>query len=268
MTIDPSGPVPKHQQLREILLELIENMGPDCLIPSERELGESHGLSRMTVRQALNQLVQEGRLYRVRGKGTFVAQPKVDLQVRLESFTEDMRRRGMVPASRVLRFERIVATMTVARQLELSPGDPVILFDRLRYADAIPMALECSYLPEFRVPGILDDGPPHSLYQRLAERYGLAPTWGEEVIEAGNPDRDEASLLDIPATGVVLRMGRRSYAGDVPVEYALSAFRADRYQLWVPLERPAQPITNPRAARPDDRLSRDTALSSSEGGTP
>jgi GntR family transcriptional regulator len=266
--IDPSGPVPKHQQLREILLELIDTQSPDSPIPSERELGESHGLSRMTVRQALNQLCSEGRLYRVRGKGTFVAPPKVDLQVRLESFTEDMRRRGMASASRVLRFERMPAALAVSRQLELEPGEHVVLLDRLRYADAIPMAVERCYLPVARVPGLLENGPPHSLYQHLAEHYGLAPTWGEQVIEAGNPDRDEAALLEIPLTGVVLRMARRSYAGDVPVEYALSAFRADRYQLWVPLERPAQPITNPRAARPADRLSRDTALTPSEGGTP
>lgn len=269
MRIDPSGPVPKHQQLREILLDLIETLSPDSPIPSERELSESYGISRMTARQTLNQLVSEGRLYRVRGKGTFVAPPKVDLQVRLASFTEDMRRRGMVPASRILRFEPMPSTFAVARQLELAPGDPVVLLYRLRYADAIPMALEHCYLPAARVPGFLDEGPPHSLYQHLNDRYGLAPTWGEQVIEAGNPDRDEAELLDIPLTGVLLRFTRRSYAGDLPVEYAVSAFRADRYQLWVPLERPAQPITNPRAARSADPLhDLSAATSPSEGGAP
>ena len=249
MEINPRSPVPKHQQLREILLELIATeLEPDSPIQSERELGERYGLSRMTVRQAVNQLVADGRLYRVRGRGTFVAQPKMDLQIRLASYTEDMTRRGMVPASRTLSFERIEASPALARQLEIQPGDGVVRLVRLRYADSIPMAVERTHLPEHRVPGILALGSPKSLYQVLAEHYGLALSWGEQVIEAGNPDPDEAALLEIPASGVVLQMTRRSYSDDVLVEYAYSAYRADRYQLWVPLERPAQPIVNPRAA--------------------
>ena len=251
MEISPRSPVPKHQQLREILINLIDTeLEPDTPIPSERDLGERYGLSRMTVRQAINQLVADGRLYRVRGRGTFVAQPKMDLQIRLASFTEDMTRRGMIPASRTLGFERIEATPVLARQLELNPGEPVVRLARLRYADSIPMAVERTHLPENRVPGLLSRGTPQSLYQVLADEYGLKLTWGEQVIEAGNPDPEDAALLEIPAGGVVLRMSRRSYAGDVLIEYAVSAYRADRYQLWVPLERPAQPITNPRAARP------------------
>ncbi len=251
MEISPRSPVPKHQQLREILINQIDTeLEPDTPIPSERDLGERYALSRMTVRQAINQLVAEGRLYRVRGRGTFVAQPKMDLQIRLASFTEDMTRRGMVPASRTLAFERIEATPVIARQLELNPGEPVVRLARLRYADSIPMAVERTHLPENRVPGLLSHGTPQSLYQTLADEYGLKLTWGEQVIEAGNPDPEDAALLEIPAGGVVLQMSRRSYAGDVVIEYAVSAYRADRYQLWVPLERPAQPITNPRAARP------------------
>jgi len=251
MEISPRSPVPKHQQLREILINQIDTeLEPDTPIPSERDLGERYALSRMTVRQAINQLVTEGRLYRVRGRGTFVAQPKMDLQIRLASFTEDMTRRGMVPASRTLAFERIEATPVLARQLELNTGEPVVRLARLRYADSIPMAVERTHLPENRVPGLLSHGTPQSLYQTLADEYGLKLTWGEQVIEAGNPDPEDAALLEIPAGGVVLQMHRRSYAGDVLIEYAVSAYRADRYQLWVPLERPAQPITNPRAARP------------------
>jgi len=250
MEISARGPVPKHQQLREILLDLIDTeLEPDTPIPSERDLGEKYGLSRMTVRQAINQLVADGRLYRVRGRGTFVAQPKMDLQVRLASFTEDMTRRGMVPASRTLGFERIEATAALARQLELGPGEPVVRLSRLRYADSIPMAVERTHLPEKRVPGLLSHGTPHSLYQHLADEYGLKLTWGEQVIEASNPDPEDAALLEIPVSGVVLHMSRRSYAGDVLIEYAVSSYRADRYQLWVPLERPAQPITNPRVTR-------------------
>ena len=248
--INSRGPVPKYFQLREILLDLIEGeLEPEAPIPSERELAVRYGLSRMTVRQAINGLVAEGRLFRVRGRGTFVSKPKMDLQIRLTSYTEGMARRGMVPASRVLAFERTKATALLARELEITPGDPVVLFERLRYADGIPMAVERSYLPETRVPGLLDGDPPQSLYRVLAGQYGLTPTWGEQMIEAATADRDDAALLKIPAPGVVLRMIRRSYSGDVLVEYADSVYRGDRYQLWVPLERPATPITNPNAQR-------------------
>ncbi|HEY3868072.1 MAG TPA: GntR family transcriptional regulator [Actinocrinis sp.] len=251
MEISPRSPVPKHRQLREILLNLIDtDLEPDAPIPSERELGERFGLSRMTVRQAINQLVAEGRLYRVRGRGTFVSQPKMDLQIRLASFTEDMTRRGMVPASRTLSFERTEATPVLARQLEINPGEPVVRLVRLRYADSIPMAVERTHLPEKRVPGLLSQGTPQSLYRLLADEYGLKLTWGEQVIEASHPDPEDAALLEIPISGVALLMSRRSYADDVLVEYATSSYRADRYQLWVPLERPAQPITNPRVQRP------------------
>jgi GntR family transcriptional regulator len=247
--ISQHGPVPKYFQLREILLDLIEGLEPESPVPSERELVERYGLARMTVRQAIDSLVTEGRLFKVQGRGTFVAKPKMDLQIRLTSYTEDIRGRGMVPASRALNFGRIDATSHLARELEISPGDPVVRLDRLRLADGTPMARERTYLPESQVPGLLDADPPVSLHQHLAERYGLAPTWGEQMIEAGVADREDAALLEIPPPGVVLRIARRTYVGDVALAYAVCLYRADRYQLWAPLERPARPIVNPRIAR-------------------
>jgi len=222
---------------------------PESPVPSERELVERYGLARMTVRQAIDSLVSEGRLFRVQGRGTFVAKPKMDLQIRLTSYTEDIRSRGMVPASKTIDFGRIDATSHLARELEISPGDPVVRLDRLRLADGVPLARERTYLPEARVPGLLDAGPPASLHQFLAERYGLAPTWGEQVIEAALADRKDAALLELPSPGVVLRVLRRTYVGDVALAYVVCQYRADRYQLWAPLERPARPIVNPRTTQ-------------------
>ncbi|MDQ1714634.1 MAG: GntR family transcriptional regulator, N-acetylglucosamine utilization regulator [Frankiaceae bacterium] len=241
--INPRSPVPKYHQLRDILLDFIELEGTvNAPIPSERELSDRHGLSRMTVRQAVDSLVAEGRLYRVAGRGTFVSRPKMELQVRLASFTEDMRTRGMQSGSTTIALERVVATPHLARELEITVGETVVRIERLRFADDIPMALEVVYLPERVVPTLQQsDLAGTSLYLLLAEKYGVVLTWGEQSIEAGSADATTAGLLQISTGGVVLRMRRHSYSDDVRVEYAQSMYRADRYKLWVPLTKPALP---------------------------
>jgi GntR family transcriptional regulator len=246
--IDPCSPVPKYHQLQEILLDLVEaELGVDAPIPSERELAERFSLSRMTVRQAIDGLVVEGRLYRVQGKGTFVARQKTDLQIRLASFTEDMRSRGMRASSRVLAFERLAATPQLARDLEIPVGEHILRLERLRFADGIPMSVERTHVPERLVPGLLDTGLVGSLYAALQEQYGLVLDWGEQTIEAMTPDPADAALLEIGPEVPVLWMRRYSYAGHQRVEYASSAYRSDRYQLWVPLDRPKAAHRFPRA---------------------
>lgn len=246
MTLDQHGPVPKHQQLREILLDLIEGTAAESLIPSERELATTYGVARMTVRQAVESLVAEGRLFKVAGKGTFVAKPKVDLQARLTSFGEEMTRRGMSPSSRVLAFGRVSATAHLARELGTLANEPLVYLKRLRDADGVPMAVERDWLPEKLVPGLADELAPESLYTALAQRYGLRPDWGEDVIEAAVADSDTAALLGVKPGSPVLHIERHSYAEQTLLAYTVSVYRADRYRLWVPLSRPVPPITNPR----------------------
>ena len=247
MALDPRSPVPKHLQLRDILLDLIEGeLQPEDPIPSERELADRYTVARMTVRQAVDALVTDGRLFKVAGKGTFVARPKLDLQIRLTSFTEEMARRGMVAASKTLSFERIKAIGHVARELEVDAGTPIVQYERLRYADGVPMAVEHTYLVDQRVPGLADREAPSSLYACLADSYGLVPDWGEDSIEAVAADAGLAELLDIPVGGPVLRTERHAYTGGTLLDYSVLSFRADRYKLWVPLARPAARITNPR----------------------
>jgi GntR family transcriptional regulator len=247
MSLDPRSPVPKHLQLRDILVDLIEGeLQPEQAIPSERELSERYTVARMTVRQAVDALVVEGRLFKVAGKGTFVAKPKLDLQIRLTSFTEEMARRGMVAASRTLAFDRLPASGHIARELEVKPGDTIVRYKRLRYADGVPMAVERTYLVDQRVPGLADGEAPASLYACLAERYGLVPDWGEDSIEAVAADDELAELLQVRLGGPVLRTERHAYTGGTLLDYSVLHFRADRYKLWVPLARPAARITNPR----------------------
>ena len=218
-------------------------------IPSERVLCEQFGVSRMTIRQAVDALVVEGLLVREQGRGTFVAPSKVDLQVRLASFGEEMARRGMAPSSTVLAAEVVSATPDVADALEILPGERVYSLYRVRLADGEPMAVEQSWLPCALLPGLFDDGVPESVYGGLRRR-GLDPDWGEDVVAAAEADAEDAELLGVEPGTAVLRLTRRTFAGQSAAVYSRSAYRADRYVLWVPLRRPERALT-PRTAAPD-----------------
>ncbi len=240
--IDASSPVPKYIQLRGLLLDLIDEagLGADAPMPSERELCQSHGLSRMTVRQAVDQLVSEGRLYRVPGKGTFVARPKIDMPLRLSSsFTAEMKARGMVPGAIDLGHRTVPALGHVARGLSLSPGSYVHVIERLRTADGTPMALERCHIPSSLAPDLLSvrlEG--QSLYELLERRYGIVFDSGDQTVEASLAAPGDAELLHLPQGSPVLFLRRRSYRGPVCAELTESTYRGDRYQLHTSLSHP------------------------------
>ncbi|RJL30449.1 GntR family transcriptional regulator [Bailinhaonella thermotolerans] len=239
--IDPDSPVPKYFQLRELLLDLIEagDLPLDAAIPSERDLSQRYGLSRMTVRQAIDHLVSEGRLHRVPGKGTFVARPKIEMPLRLSSFTEDMRQRGMKPGAIDLDRRVMRASAHLARELGIQPGDDVHFVERLRTADGEPMAIERSHIPVALAPGLLDvDLTDRSLYELLEQRHGIVMDSGELTIEAGIADPVDAEQLNLKRGSAALLFQRRGFALGTCVEYAVSTFRADRYQLRTALEIP------------------------------
>src|SRR5215471_6136578 len=144
-TIYRNSPVPRYHQLKEILREKIRagELKPGDLIPSERELSETYGISRMTARQAITELVNEGVFYREQGKGTFVTRNKITQQLmRLTGFTEDIRSRGQLPSTKVLVAEMRPASEVVAEKLRISMGQLVFCIQRLRLADGEPLAIE------------------------------------------------------------------------------------------------------------------------------
>lgn len=246
ITPDRTRPtVLKHVQVREYVRELIQGADPGTPAPSERELVQHFGVARMTVRQALDALVSEGLLERVPGRGTFVARAKIDVQVRLSSYTEEMARRGMESGSRTLMARMESAGPGVARALEIDEGERVVHWQRLRLADASPMCIEDVYLADSIVPGFLEGPLPESLYVDL-KRRDILPTWGEDSVDADLARADEAELLEIAEGAPVLRIARRAFAGNVAVAVSRSTFRADRYTLWVPLSRPNTPVTPDR----------------------
>ncbi|WP_247826187.1 GntR family transcriptional regulator [Arthrobacter antioxidans] len=244
--LDDASATPKHVQLRESLRRYIRQFGePGAGIPSERQLGSYYGVARMTVRHAIDALVAEDVLERIVGLGTFVARSKMDLHMKMTSYTEEMIRRGMVPDARVLSFEQQGASPLVARELQIELGQPVVRFRRQLLADGEPMSVDENFIPAHCVPGILDDPPPTSLYNVLSERYGLVMEWGEDTIEATAASPSIARLLNVEMSAPLLKIQRHAYVARSMVDYSVSYYRADRYKLWVPLQRPG--IRTPRA---------------------
>jgi GntR family transcriptional regulator len=237
--IDRKSGTPIYVQLREILRTYIAtSCPPGSGLPSERDLAERFGLARMTVRQAIDALVGEEVIERVVGLGTFVRKPKLDLQVKLTSYSEEMQRRGMVPAAKVLSFEQIAASAFLARELQLEEGTPLVRFRRLLLADNEPMSVDENFIPAHRVPGLLDGEPPTSLYNVLSEQFGLVMEWGEDMIEATAASPSTARLLNVEIGSPLLKIQRHAFVARAMVDYSVSYYRADRYKLWVPLQRP------------------------------
>lgn len=257
----------KYLAVRAYLADLVTTeLTVGDAIPSERSLTEKFGVSRMTVRQAIDALVTEGVLERAQGRGTFVAPPRADFEMRLTTFGEEARRRGLTPGATVLRSEQVPAPAAVAEALDREPGVPVHLVVRLRTADGSPMSVEESWIPVDLAPDLLDDGVPGSLYAALRER-GLDPTWGEEVITAADATPDELQSLQMQGSRAVMRTARRTFGGDTVVMYSRACYRGDRYSVFVPL-REARPTLVPRARAADGDAGRSVPTSPHPGRVP
>ena len=236
----------KYVTVRDYLVELIDTrLSVGDVVPSERELAERFGISRMTIRQAVDSLVSSGMLERRRGSGTYVRAPKVDVQSRISSFSEEMRQRGMIPDTRVLRGEELSATPDVAVWLGIESGEPVHYIYRVRLADGVPMAVEKTWIAVRVMPDLLTHGVPASIYGAMAAA-GLVPTWGEDAIEAVSGDALVCEHLQIPVGSAVLAINRRTYADDTAISYSRSWYRGDRYKLWVPISGPHRTLYPPR----------------------
>lgn len=223
----------KQEQIRQRVVGLISELGIGAAIPSERRLSTELGVSRLTLRAALDELVREGYLVRKHGSGTFVGQPKIAQQLTLTSFSEDMRRRGMVPDSRTIALENVHAGPQVGRALHVSPDARVFRIKRLRLADGVPIALETLHVPVSLVPGLTQTQLEHaSFYALLEERYGVVIDSGLQTIEPTVTDDEESELLDVPLHSPAFLFERTTLtlAGET-VEYVRSIYRGDRYRL-------------------------------------
>lgn len=208
---------------------------PGDRMPSEAELIEAYGVSRITVRQAFDMLVQEGLVYRRRGSGTFVAIPTIQHGLnRIISFTEDMQRRGLHPETEVIAVGLRPALLQIAENLYVAPGAELAVLERLRLADHEPMSLEISHLVHALCPGILDgDYAQTPLHEALNDRYDIRLTRAQQSIHAIAADRSLAGRLRVPAGAPLFYIERTSYDQmGTPVEYLQLYHRGDRYVLY------------------------------------
>jgi GntR family transcriptional regulator len=234
---EPLRFVPRYYEIEQALRARIAELQPNEPLPSDAMLCEEFGVSRMTARNAVQRLVQEGIVYRVPGRGTFVAEPPVHRQAgNLLSFTEEMRRRGRAPSSKVLAREVREPGPSEASWLQLGAGDKVIVLRRLRLADDEPVAVEEAVFPA--APALISllesaDLEHRSLHDTLVHS-GRIPTQGRARLGAEPATPEDALLLDVSEGAALLVEKRVIHDQDGrPLELCESRYAGDRYGLDV-----------------------------------
>jgi GntR family transcriptional regulator len=233
--LDKSSFIPMYFQIQAQLLKMINSgkLRVGDPLPSEEDLSHVYGVSRMTSRQALLALKNQGFASRHKGRGTFVTQPKVEKDItHLCGFTAEMRAIGMKASSRVLAAETVPAGAEVAARLAVEVASPIFRLLRLRLANALPVAIEEICLSLTQYPGIQKlDFSRLSLYETLRERYGIRVSSADEILEARAATRQEAELLEMPPRSSLLIISRTLWSAEgKPIEIACSSYRGDRYR--------------------------------------
>ena len=229
------SPIPLYHQLRETLRQSIENgryKHGDAL-PTEAELESQFNISRITVRRAIIDLVNEGLLSRERGRGTYVSKPKITQKLNyITSWAETVIGMGMSVKTIDCIIEYVVAPSWVARLLVIPTGQEVTRISRVRCADAEPMCIMTNHLLSDYVPGLVEDGlQSESLYETLENRYHFVLGKAEELVEAVLADEHQAKVLKICKGAPLLSVTRVTYdVHDVPFEVVKAVSRADKYQ--------------------------------------
>ncbi|MGO1368437.1 GntR family transcriptional regulator [Senegalia sp. (in: firmicutes)] len=239
--IDKSNKLPLYYQLYEIITRDIKKGTFDEYdkLPSERELCERFDISRSTVRQAMNELEKDGYIYKEHGKGIFVSSKsfKQDL-LNFYSFTDEMKKIGKHPSSKVLDFQKIKSDEKLARKLGIKINEDLYKFTRLRLADDEPIMLETSYLPESRFPDLtrneLEEKPMYDIFR---EKYDVEFSKAEERFKPVNTRKVEAEILDVSRKVPGMMIERYTYENQTVIEYTVGIARGDKFEYRVMLEK-------------------------------
>lgn len=241
--ISKQDPLPLYYQLKELLLEMIENeeLKPGDPVPPERELCKQHNISRMTARKAVMALANEGLVYREQGRGTFVSTPKINQKIsKLQGFTEKMKNKGVRAKTKLLSFKVKKATKDNRKHLALLEGESkVIEIKRLRYVNDEPFSIEIVWLPYDLCPDLTReklDG--FSLYKILEEKYGYKLKYAKQTIEPIMMDEYESDLLNQNKKALALLFRRTTYLENGRIiEYTKAIYRGDKYKYEIRLDR-------------------------------
>lgn len=254
--IERHSPVPYYAQILTNLQETIESDAwpAGTRLPGEPVLCELFDVSRTVIRQALRELEYRGLIVRRKGVGTFVAEPKIveSLVQKLTGFYQDMVERGYTPVTQVLKQRVVPASPKIASSLEIEPGTDVIEMERLRSVNGEPIVLVTTEIPYRLCPEVATaDFSNQSLYEFLAQRYGLEIARGRRILEAVQSNERESELLKIPVGKPLMLLDSVSYLQDgTPIEHYHAVHRGDRSRFEVDLVRirqrgsTAQALTN------------------------
>lgn len=203
------------------------------MIHSENELKDLYSVSRMTVRQALNNLVNEGYLYRHKGKGTFVNNMKIEKRMQgLVGFTEEMRRMNKRVRSRVFTFTTMKADDEIANKLFLHPGEEVYAIERVRYGDDIPVLFERLFIPKTIFKEMSPEVMEHSFYDYVENHLSLKINYCIQTLEAKSSNPRVSEMLEIQKSSPVLYITRNTFLDrGFPFEYVKAYYRADQYRF-------------------------------------
>ncbi|MGI5885039.1 MAG: GntR family transcriptional regulator [Candidatus Spyradocola sp.] len=244
-TLHKDIPVPLYYQLKlQILADIKEGrLRVGDMLPPECELCKKMGVSRPTVRQAMNELVTEGHLTRCKGKGTFVSEPSVrPVDARffqgLQSFNEEMLQKGLLPSTRVLALEMVTDREDIATALRVTEDKRFLHLSRLRSANGQPLVVVDTWLPYGRFRGLMDeDFSVKSLYALMEQKYNVRVDRATRQFEAASVSPEDAALLGMDAGRAVCRVYTLAYAKNQPVEYSIARYRGDRNIFTVELYR-------------------------------
>jgi GntR family transcriptional regulator len=222
------------ERVVEDLLTLMADLPAGGKLPSERDLAKELGVARMTLRRAMEMLIFRGLLERRAGSGTFVTKQLLASELRLASFSEEIRSRGLTPSTKVISLKKVKASRSTALELRIPEQEEVYIFTRLRLADDNPVALESTKLPARYAPGLTAELLGQSLYELLYERYGVRIVSAKTQIAATSVEAENAKLLDVPLKQPCLELHMQDF--DQRGRLIMTAhclYRADMYKLSI-----------------------------------